>query len=64
MAEGLPAGRWSRQTMKEGSKGPLVAHYAAVRVIAVREGLPGPEGSHAVYVSYRKRRSELLSQME
>jgi hypothetical protein len=50
--------------MKEGSKGPLVAHYAAVRVIAVREGLPGPEGSHAVYVSYRKRRSELLSQME
>jgi SRSO17 transposase len=29
--------------IKEGSKGPLVARVAARRVIAVREGLPGPE---------------------
>ena len=29
--------------MKEGSKGPLVADCATVRVIARREGLPGPE---------------------
>jgi SRSO17 transposase len=42
-AEALPAQQWSRQTIKEGSKGPLVADVAAVRVIAVREGLPGPE---------------------
>jgi SRSO17 transposase len=42
-AAGLPAERWSRQTMKEGSKGPLVADCAAVRVIAMREGVPGPE---------------------
>jgi hypothetical protein len=43
VAEGLPAERWSRQTIKEGSKGPLVADCAAVRVIAMREGVPGPE---------------------
>jgi hypothetical protein len=29
--------------MKEGRKGPMVAAWAAGRVIAVREGLPGPE---------------------
>jgi SRSO17 transposase len=39
----LPAARWTRQTIKEGSKGPLVADFAAVRMITVREGLPGPE---------------------
>jgi SRSO17 transposase len=32
-----------RYTIKEGSKGPLVADFAAVRVSAVRDGLPGPE---------------------
>jgi SRSO17 transposase len=39
----LPADRWVRRTIKEGSKGPLVARFATLRVIAVREGLPGPE---------------------
>jgi SRSO17 transposase len=39
----LPAAHWTRQTIKEGSKGPLVADFGAVRMIAVREGLPGPE---------------------
>lgn len=43
VAEGVPAEQWSRQTIKEGSKGPLVADCATVRVIAMREGLPGPE---------------------
>ena len=43
VAEAWLAARWSRQTIKAGSKGPLVADFAAVRVIAVREGLPGPE---------------------
>jgi len=43
VAESLPAAQWSRQTIKEGSKGPLVADFAALRVVAVREGLPGPE---------------------
>jgi SRSO17 transposase len=43
LAASLPADRWRRHTIKEGSKGPLVARFAAMRVIAVREGLPGPE---------------------
>jgi SRSO17 transposase len=42
LAASLPAERWVRRTIKEGSKGPLVARFAALRVIAVREGLPGP----------------------
>jgi SRSO17 transposase len=43
LAAALPAHGWTRRTIKEGSKGPLVAHVAVLRVIAVREGLPGPE---------------------
>jgi SRSO17 transposase len=43
LAAALPAASWRRRTIKEGSKGPLVAEFAAVRVIAVRDGLPGPE---------------------
>jgi SRSO17 transposase len=43
LAAGLPADCWVRRTIKAGSKGPLVARFAALRVIAVREGLPGPE---------------------
>jgi SRSO17 transposase len=43
VAESLPAAPWSRQTSTEGRQGPLVADLAALRVIAVREGLPGPE---------------------
>ena len=43
LAASLSADRWVRRTIKEGSKGPLVAHVAALRVIAVRDGLPGPE---------------------
>ena len=42
LAAALPADRWTRQTITEGSKGPLVARCAALRVIAVRGGLPGP----------------------
>ncbi len=43
LAAAVPPGRWVQRTIKEGSKGPLVAHFAALRVIAMREGLPGPE---------------------
>jgi SRSO17 transposase len=39
----LPASAWRRYTIKEGSKGPLVAEFAFLRVVAVREGLPGPD---------------------
>jgi SRSO17 transposase len=42
VATALPAEAWTRQLIKEGSKGPIVADFATVRVIGVREGLPGP----------------------
>jgi SRSO17 transposase len=42
LAAALPADRWVRRTIKEGSKGPLVARFAALRVMAVRDSLPGP----------------------
>ena len=34
---------WSLSIIKEGSKGPIIAHFACLRVIAVRERLPGPD---------------------
>jgi len=34
---------WKRRTIKEGSQGPMVAEFAAVRAVAVRQGLPGPD---------------------
>jgi SRSO17 transposase len=39
----LPKKSWTRATIKEGSKGPLVCDFAFLRVIEAREGLPGPE---------------------
>ena len=35
--------RWSRATIKEGSKGPIVCDFAFVRIVEARAGLPGPE---------------------
>jgi SRSO17 transposase len=43
LAAELPTSAWSRQIIKEGSQGPLVADFALLRVIAVRDGLPGPQ---------------------
>jgi len=43
VAAGLPAEAWTRQTIKEGSQGPLVAAFATLRVVAVRDALPGPD---------------------
>ncbi len=42
LATALPALAWSRQVITEGSKGPITADFAVLRVVAVREGLPGP----------------------
>jgi SRSO17 transposase len=42
VAAGLPASAWKRRTIKEGSKGPLVVEFAVLRVVAVRDQLPGP----------------------
>jgi len=42
IAMSLPRSAWQRYTIKEGSKGPIVAEFAFLRVTAVRAGLPGP----------------------
>jgi SRSO17 transposase len=43
LAQQLPDQAWVRAKIKEGTKGPLVCDFACLRVIEVREGLPGPE---------------------
>jgi len=43
LAQALPVANWACHLIKEGSKGPMVADCAALRVVAVRDGLPGPE---------------------
>ena len=43
IAQSLPAAKWSRHTIKQGSKGPIVADFAALPVVTVRDGLPGPQ---------------------
>jgi len=43
VAATLPTTAWTRQTIKEGSQGPVVAEFATLRVVAVREALPGPD---------------------
>ena len=40
----VPPDRWRRYRVLEGSKGPLVADFVAVRWVTVRARLPGPEG--------------------
>jgi SRSO17 transposase len=50
LAATLPPSAWSRHTLREGAKGPLVAEIARVRAVAVRDGLPGP----AVWVVLRR----------
>jgi SRSO17 transposase len=37
----LPQSAWHRRIIKEGSKGPIVAEFAAVRVTPIRDQLPG-----------------------
>ena len=40
----LPRRVWQRRVIKEGSRGPLAAEFALVRVTPLRQGLPGPRG--------------------
>ena len=42
IATGLPPSAWSRYIIKQGSKGPLVAEFAFLRVTTIRDQLPGP----------------------
>lgn len=41
LAARLPARAWRRSTIKEGSKGPIEADFAFVRVTRARRGRPG-----------------------
>ncbi len=51
LAEHLPPGKkWLRYEIKEGAKGPMVAEFAFLRAVAVRDGLPGPD----VWVVFRR----------
>ena len=43
LAAAVPATAWSRHTVKEGSKGPIIADFACLRVVGVRHTLPGPD---------------------
>jgi len=43
IAAGLPSSVWKRLQFREGTKGPQMAHFAAVRMVAERDDLPGPE---------------------
>ena len=40
----VPPERWPRYRLLEGSQGPLVAEFVAVRVVLVQDRLPGAEG--------------------
>jgi len=40
----VPPTRWQRYRVLEGSNGPLVADFVAVRWVTVRDRLPGPAG--------------------
>jgi len=42
IAARLPPSAWTRYTIQEGSKGPLVAEFAFLRVTTIRDTLPGP----------------------
>ena len=42
IAAQLPKSQWQRLTIHEGSKGPVVAEFAFLRVTTVRNRLPGP----------------------
>ena len=39
----IPGAAWTRATLKEGSKGPIVCDFAFLRVVESRGGLPGPD---------------------
>jgi hypothetical protein len=51
LAAQLPAAAWPRWVVRAGARGPLVAEFALVRAVAVRDRLPGPD----VWVVLRRR---------
>jgi SRSO17 transposase len=43
IAASLPSSAWKRLRFREGTKGIQLAHFAAVRIVAERDDLPGPD---------------------
>jgi SRSO17 transposase len=43
LAAQLPRAQWQRYQIKEGAKGPMVAEFAFLRVVPVRDEMPGAE---------------------
>ena len=43
LVAGISKESWTRATIKEGSKGPIVCDFAFLRLIESRKNLPGPE---------------------
>jgi SRSO17 transposase len=43
LVSAIPAEGWTRATIKEGSKGPIMCDFAFLRLLESRENLPGPE---------------------
>jgi SRSO17 transposase len=43
LVSALPSEAWSKATIKEGSKGPIVCNFAFLCLIESRANLPGPE---------------------
>lgn len=50
IAAALKPEDWQAYQIKEGSKGPMVAEFAFLRGVAVRNGLPGPD----VWIVFRR----------
>lgn len=43
IAAQVPSDEWQLYQLKEGAKGPIVAEFAFVRCVGVRDGMPGAE---------------------
>jgi SRSO17 transposase len=43
LVSAIPPKAWSKATIKEGSKGPIVGNFSFLRLIESRANLPGPE---------------------
>jgi SRSO17 transposase len=43
LVSAIPPEAWSKATIKEGSKGPIVCNFAFLRLVESRANLPGPE---------------------
>ena len=54
LAAQVPADQWASAMIKEGAKGPIMADFAFLRAVALRDGLPGP----AVWVVFRRTRDD------